>query len=80
MANADPKFEALAEYAHTAWSGWMDYMFSKGVFHDDGTWTMPAWAAERWKRQATTPYAELPESEKASNHMEADTILRIIGR
>ncbi len=67
--------ERLAEYAHTAWSGWMIYQFSKGTFNEDGTWTMPAWAVERWTRQMNAPYSALPESEKESDRAEADAIL-----
>lgn len=56
----------------------MDYLFSKGVFNEDGSWTMPAWAVERWKRQAATPYAELSEPEKDSDRTEADKFLKVI--
>lgn len=70
--------EALADYAHEAWSGWMKYMFSKAEPNDDGTWTMPAWAVERWQRQMSTPYADLPEEEKASDRAEADKMLAIV--
>ena len=71
--------EALADYAHAAWSGWMKYQFSKAELQPDGTWTMPAWAVERWQRQMNTPYAELPEEEKASDRKEADEMLAIVG-
>jgi hypothetical protein len=74
------KREELAAYAHDAWSGWMDYIFSKGIFHDDGTWTMPAWAAERWRRQAATSYKELPETEKEADRVEANEILSILAK
>lgn len=79
VTNVDYQREKLAEYAHQAWAGWMDYLFSKGIFHDDGTFTMPTWAAERWRRQAVTPYADLPENEKISDREEADKMLRILG-
>lgn len=69
--------EALAEYAHDAWSGWMKHMFRFGTLNDDGTWTMRAKSVERWQRQMSTPYAELPESEKMSDRAEADKILAI---
>lgn len=72
--------EALAAYAHTAWAGWMDYLFAQGIFHDDGTFTMPAWAAERWRRQAATFYDELSELEKESDRDEARKILAILNR
>jgi hypothetical protein len=72
------KRELLAEYSHEAWSGWMKYMFSKAPINDDGTWTMPAWAVQRWQRQMNTPYSELPEEEKKSDRAEADNILAIM--
>jgi hypothetical protein len=70
--------EKLAAYAHKAWAGWMDYLFEKSTLNPDGTVTIPAWAVERWKRQAKTPYAELPENEKESDRKEADFMLAII--
>lgn len=71
--------EALAAYAHDgAWSGWMKYQFSKGDLNPDGSWTMPAWAVERWMRQMNTPYNQLSESERASDRAEADKMLAII--
>jgi hypothetical protein len=79
--------EALAEYAHEAWSGWMIHMFSKGKFTyfdiNDGwqeNWIMPSWAVARWKRQMNTPYSELSESEKESDRVEADNMLAILER
>lgn len=79
------KREALAEYAHEAWSGWMKYMFRKGGFatfdvngESQTVYVMPAWAVERWKRQSETPYADLPETEKESDREEADRMLAII--
>lgn len=70
--------EKLAKLAHDQWSGWMKYLFSKGVFNSDGTWTMPLWAVERWQRQMKTPYSELSETEKESDRAEADKFLRVI--
>lgn len=72
--------EALAEYAHDAWAGWMKYMFEKGTFNADGTYTMPQWAVERWMRQANTPYADLPPGEKESDRLEADRMIEIWDR
>jgi hypothetical protein len=79
--------EALAEYAHDAWSGWMKYLFSKGEFIEVGVnaagdtervFLMPTWAVDRWMRQMVTPYRILPENEKASDREEADKMLSII--
>ncbi len=73
--------DELAKYSHDlAWSGWMKYMFSKGTLNNDGTWTMPIWAVERWTRQMNTPYSEMPESERQSDLAEADKMLDIIAK
>ncbi len=69
----DPELmEKLADVEHERWSGWMRYMFGKGTMNEDGTWTMPAWAVERWQQQAKTKYAELPEEQKASDREEVE--------
>ena len=70
--------EELAEYAHTAWAGWMQYMFEKCIANEDATLTIPAWAVERWSRQAHTSYNELPEEEKESDRTEALKMLEIV--
>ena len=70
--------EALADLCHTQWSGWMEYLFSKGTFNEDGTWEMPAWAVERWKKQMNTPYSELSKDEQDSDRAEADKFLEVI--
>ena len=78
-ACAMKKREELAAHAHEAWSGWMKYMFDKcktAAFNSGRT--IPSELVFRWKRQMTTPYADLPESEKASDRDEADKILAII--
>lgn len=71
--------KTLAAYAHLAWSGWMNYLFSKceraGM---DDLMVIPDWAVDRWKRQAATPYSAMPENEKESDREEADTMLAII--
>jgi len=75
--------EALAAYAHEAWSHWMRYMFSKcqelhgaHPFLEDEL-LIPQASVRRWKRQMATAYADLPEQEKASDRDEADKILKI---
>ena len=78
--SSDPKpdvTEQLAEYAHGAWSRWMTYMFSKCQQNDDGTMTIPAWAVERWSRQAITEYVGLSDDEKASDQREASRMIAI---
>ena len=74
--------EDLAEYAHNAWAGWMECLFSKcePSFDKDGYDAMiiPNDLCERWFRQMATPYNELPENEKKSDRQEADKILSIL--
>lgn len=74
--------EALAEYAHEAWSGWMNYMFSKCLNSSlvDGDLVIPKEFVQRWMRQASTGYNQLPEEEKPSDREQADKILTIIGK
>ena len=69
--------EALAAYAHEAWSGWMRYLFSQ-CWLRDGTATMPSEWRTRWERQMNTPYAELREDEKESDRKEARRMLEIL--
>lgn len=80
--------ETLAEYAHDAWTGWMKYMFEKGVLLNDKGMTpepgeparlmLPTWSVERWQRQMNTEFSALPESEKESDRAEADRMLAIV--
>lgn len=70
--------EKLAELCHEQWSKWMKYLFSKGTFNEDGTWTMPKEFTDRWKRQMNTRYAELSEVEKESDRKEADKFIQLI--
>ena len=70
--------ERLAKYSHEAWAGWMKYMFGKGVYNDDGTWTMPASCVERWSRQMNPEYEDLPDGEEKSDLAEADKIMETI--
>jgi len=73
------KRELLAEYAHKAWSRWMEYLFSKSEKNEDGTVTIPKWAVERWTRQLETTYIHLSDDEKESDRNEANTILERLG-
>lgn len=72
--------DALAAYAHRAWAGWMVYLFSKTFNHDphSDVAVIPEALVARWRRQMATPYQDLPESEKASDLVEADKILALL--
>lgn len=67
--------ERLAAIEHEQWSGWMRYMFNKCEFVAVGALLIPSWAVNRWTRQMETPYADLPESEKESDRVEAQRVL-----
>lgn len=70
--------EQISAVVHESWCGWMGYLFSKGTHNPDGTFTIPAWAVERWQRQMRTPYADLSEAEKESDRREADRYLAVL--
>lgn len=70
--------EQLSRLEHDQWSGWWDYQVEKSTINPDGSMTIPAWAVERWTRQAKTPYAELSEQEKQSDRIEADRVLILV--
>ena len=70
--------EELAEYAHNAWAGWMQYLFSKCERRTDMTYLVPLWAVDRWWRQMQTDYSDLPDNEKESDRVEARKMLSIV--
>ena len=69
--------EQLAAYSHEAWSQWMRYQFDKCGRNID-FYFIPIGFVERWTRQMSTPYDQLPESEKKSDRDEADKILALL--
>lgn len=69
--------EQLAALAHDQWSGWMRYLFGRCRWNADGSMTIPAVSVGWWRRQLSTPYAELSEPEKDSDRKEADRYLAI---
>ncbi|HEU5086003.1 MAG TPA: hypothetical protein VFT99_01115 [Roseiflexaceae bacterium] len=71
---------ALAEYAHQAWSRWIEYELRKGMLHEDGSLTLPAHLVKRWSRQMSTAYHELQLGDQARSQNEADRIVRVLDR
>lgn len=72
----DAWLEGLAEDAHSVWSHWMKYLFSRckpiqregrGIGWTSGDVAIPYALAERWTRQMNTPYVRLSEKEKQSD-------------
>jgi hypothetical protein len=85
--NVPELLERLAAYAHEAWSGWMKYMFSKSAGPTSeavlgrtraGSFIIPPELVERWTRQMTTEYQDLPEEEKQSDRDEAQKMIDIV--
>lgn len=75
----DKELEAkLANYAHEAWSGWVQNLFDNSKHNPDGTVTIPKWAVSELQRQKKTFYADLPESEKKSYIAEAQIIIGLL--
>lgn len=70
--------EEHADFAHSAWSGWMKFLFSKTTSNEDGSETIPKKLADKWKRQLETDYKDLPEDEKESDRDEARKVLKIV--
>lgn len=71
--------DALADYAHEAWAGWMKYLFSKSIRNEDGSVTIPRELVSRWERQINTSYWDLPENEQESDKAEARKMLELAG-
>lgn len=69
--------ESLAAVAHIMWTGWMDYMFSKCEWPNDGTAVIPAHLVARWQRQRDTPYRRLSLQEQESDREQADKMLAV---
>ena len=70
--------EALAKVSHEIWCHWMGYLFTQGVGHPDGSFTIKASAVNRWRTQNSNLYEELSEQEKDSDRRQADKILKVI--
>lgn len=70
--------EQLAALAHEQWCGWMRYLWGKSIKNEDGTLTIPFHSVERWRRQMTTTYTDLPEEERVSDRVEADKVLALL--
>lgn len=87
MVNSKQR-EELADYAHTAWAGWMEYMFHQCHINLDKSVTIdkeyyvkiliPKTVYDRWQQQMNTAYGSLSEKEKESDRDEADKMLAIM--
>lgn len=70
--------EHLADLCHSQWSGWMEYLFSKCLDIEDGSLIIPREFVSRWRRQVSTSFFLLSESEKDSDRKEADKFIELL--
>jgi len=77
-SQVSPLREKMADQCHAQWVGWMKYLFTRGVFHKDGSFTINAKSVDRWLTQNACYYHELSEKEKDSDRKEADKFLKIV--
>lgn len=71
--------ERCSDIEHEIWSKWMKFMLSKCAENEDGSVTIPKESVERWKRQISTPYKDLSESEKESDRIQARLFIKECG-
>ena len=76
----DTQRERLATYAHTAWTGWMRYLFQKCIWNKDGSITVPAAYVTALYKQMDTPYAELSHEEQEADRAEADKMIALLDK
>lgn len=76
----DSVIEQLADYAHNAWSGWMEHLFKQVINNQDGSVTIPKDLVDKWMGQLGTSYGDLTEKEQDSDRVEAKKILAITGK
>lgn len=65
---------AVAQAQHEIWAHWMRYLFGVCSENADGSVTIPADKAVRWKRQVDTAYDDLTEREQKSDLEQADKV------
>jgi hypothetical protein len=85
-SNDDPKnIEELAAAEHASWSSWTKWMLEeiekdlnqrakddgRPFFYDAALAVLSTPCVQRWRRQMTTSYSDLPEAEKESDRIEA---------
>lgn len=70
--------EKIAALQHEIWCHWMKYLFEVSIHNRDGTITIPVDKVNRWKRQMTTKYDDLPDSEKTSDREQSAKVIAMI--
>lgn len=75
----DPEtLEAIAAVEHERWSHWQRYLHEQCIPAADGTLTIPAHLATRWRRQMETPYSGLSNEEKESDREQALSYIEVL--
>ena len=69
------KRTAKAKAAHDIWSAWMRWQFQCGQMNADGSFTIPKEKVDRWQRQMTTEFEDLPAEEQKSDFQVADEFM-----
>ncbi len=70
--------EAISAVEHERWAHWQRYLHEQCHVDADGNLVIPADLARRWTRQLNTAYADLDESEKASDREQASMYLKVL--
>lgn len=70
--------EVMAAKVHDIWCSWMQSVLDRSAEMPDGSVVIPKGLAERWKRQAVTPYGCLTEKEQVSDKAIASEILDLL--
>lgn len=70
--------EKFADLQHEIWSHWMKYLFEVSTQNENGSVTIPAEKAARWRRQMNTKYADLSTEEQKSDIEQANKIISLI--
>ena len=69
--------QKLAENDHKNWSTWMRYLFTKGKFNKNGTFTINAETVKKCIYLIETEYNKLTEEEQRSSLQFAEKILQL---
>ncbi len=70
--------EVMAAKVHDIWCSWMQSVLDRSAEMPDGSVVIPKGLAERWRRQAVTPYDALSIKEQASDKAIASDILDLL--
>lgn len=70
--------EVMAAKVHDVWCSWMQSVLDRSAKMPDGSVVIPKGLAERWRRQAVTPYKCLTNEEQASDKAIASDILDLL--